>query len=305
MNAVSDFGEIITAMVTPMTPDGDVYLDGAQALARWLTETSRNDGLVVNGTTGESATTSDTEKADLVRAIVDAVDPHIRVIAGVGSADTAHSVTLARQAEAAGAHGLLVVTPYYVRPSQEGLLQHFRAVADSTSLPVMLYDIPKRTGTAIETDTLLRAGEHERIRAVKDAKGDLEATSWLLRRSTLAVYCGDDALNLPMLSVGATGFISVAGHLASHLLREMLLSYRSGNVSHAQQIHNRLLPLYAGLFRAPAAALTKAALELRGFAAGPVRMPLFDPSLSERKTLRDDMEAAGVLKEGASLEAAV
>lgn len=302
MSAIPEFGEVVTAMVTPFTPDGDLYADGAQALARWLTESSRCDGLVVNGTTGESATTSDSEKTDIVRAVVEAVDAGVRVIAGVGTADTSHSIALARQAEAAGAHGILVVTPYYSRPSQEGLLQHFRDVADSTSLPVMLYDIPRRTGTAIETDTLVRAAEHERIRAVKDAKGDLEASSWVMRRSPLRFYSGDDALNLPMLSIGATGFVSVAGHVAAHRIREMLDAYRGGNVAHAQQLHQRLLPIYRGLFRAPAAALTKAALTIQGFPAGPVRRPLVNATRDEREILRADMEAAGVLEDESVLQ---
>jgi 4-hydroxy-tetrahydrodipicolinate synthase len=296
MSAEYEFGQVITAMITPFTPAGELYIDGARALARWLTEATRSDGLVVNGTTGESATTSDEEKTALLKAIVDAVDPRVRVIAGVGSSDTRHSVELAQRAEAAGAHALLVVAPYYLRPSQEGLLRHFRAVADATSLPVMLYDVPRRTGVAIESATLVRAAEHERIRAVKDAKGDLGSSSWVMRESTLQYYSGDDALNLPLLSIGAAGFVSVVSHVAGDQLRVMLQAYRSGDVGRARDLHNRLLPIYQGLFRAPAAALTKAALDIRGFPAGPVRSPLVNASAAERETLRADMEAAGVLR---------
>jgi len=296
MSAEYEFGQIITAMITPFTPDGELYLKGARALARWLTEATRSDGLVVNGTTGESATTSDDEKTDLLRAVVDAVEPGVRVIAGVGSSDTRHSIELARRAEAAGAHGLLVVAPYYLRPSQEGLLRHFRAVADATPLPVMLYDAPKRTGVAIEPATLVQAAEHARIRAVQDAKGDLESSSWVMHRSALQYFSGDDVLNLPLLSIGAVGLVSVAAHIAGEKVRLMLQAYRSGDVGRARDVHNRLMPIYQGLFRAPAAVLTKAALDIRGFPAGPVRSPLVNASRAERERLHADMEAAGVLR---------
>jgi 4-hydroxy-tetrahydrodipicolinate synthase len=296
LSAEHEFGRVITAMITPFTQDGELYLDGAQALAHWLTAATRSDGLVVNGTTGESATTSDDEKTELLRAVVDAVEPGVRVIAGVGSSDTRHSIELAGRAETAGAHGLLVVAPYYSRPSQEGLLRHFRAVADATPLPVMLYDVPRRTGVAVEPATLVRAAQHERIRAVKDAKGDLESSSWVMRQSALQYYSGEDALNLPLLSIGAAGFVSVAAHVAGDQLRLMLSAFRSGDVGRARDVHNQLLPIYKGLFRAPAAALTKAALHIRSFPAGPVRPPLVDASAAERETLRADMDAAGVLR---------
>lgn len=297
MSAENEFGQVITAMVTPFTPDGELYLDGARALARWLTDETRNDGLVVNGTTGESATTSDDEKTQLVRAAVETVNPGVRVIAGVGSADTWHSVELAQRAEAAGAHGLLVVAPYYSRPSQEGILRHFQMIAGSTSLPVMLYDIPKRTGIAIEPATLLRAAEHDRIRAVKDAKGDLESSSWVMQRSGLAYYSADDSLNLPWLSIGASGFVSVVGHVAAEQLRALLHAYRGGEVAEALRLHRRLLPIYQGMFRGPATVLAKAALGIRGFPAGPVRPPLVDASAAEREVLQADLEAAGMLQD--------
>ena len=172
---VGPVGTVLTAMVTPLRVDGSVDLDGLQDLAWHLVDVGGNDGLVVNGTTGESATTSDDEKTLIVRAVVDAVGDRARVLAGVGTSDTAHSVDLAQQAQAAGAHGLLVVAPYYNRPPQEGLLVHFRAIADATDLPVVTYDIPKRTGVALEVETLVRLAEHPRIVANKDAKGDLEA----------------------------------------------------------------------------------------------------------------------------------
>ena len=200
---VGPVGTVLTAMVTPLRVDGSVDLDGLQDLAGHLVDVGGNDGLVVNGTTGESATTSDDEKTLIVRAVVDAVGDRARVLAGVGTSDTAHSVDLAQQAQAAGAHGLLVVAPYYNRPPQEGLLVHFRAIADATDLPVVTYDIPKRTGVALEVETLVRLAEHPRIVANKDAKGDLEAAQWVMARSDLGWYSGDDMLNLPLLSLGA------------------------------------------------------------------------------------------------------
>lgn len=190
------FGRVLTAMVTPFTADGALDLDGAQRLATHLVDAG-NDGLVVNGTTGESPTTSDAEKRDLVRAVVEAVGDRAHVVAGVGTNDTHHSIELARAAEQAGAHGLLTVTPYYNKPPQEGLYRHFAAIADSTGLPVMLYDIPGRSGVPISTETIVRLAEHPRIVANKDAKGDLGRAGWAIARSGLAWYSGDDMLNLP------------------------------------------------------------------------------------------------------------
>src|SRR5690606_29481893 len=196
------FGRVLTAMVTPFTADGAPDLDGAQRLATHLVDPG-NDGLLTNGTTGEPPTASGAEKADLVRAVLEAVGGRAHVVAGVGTNDPRHSIALARTAERVGAHALLVVTPYYNKPPQEGLLRHFTAIADTTELPVMLYDIPGRSGVPINTETLVRLAEHPRIVANKDAKGDLGRASWAIARSGLAWYSGDDMLNLPLLSVGA------------------------------------------------------------------------------------------------------
>src|ERR671938_79856 len=202
------FGRVLTAMVTPFTADGALDLDGAQRLATHLVDAG-NDGLIINGTTGESPTTSDAEKADLVRAVLEAVGDRAHVVAGVGTNDTHHSIELAREAERIGAHGLLVVTPYYNKPPQEGLYRHFTAVADATGLPVMLYDIPGRSGVPIKTETLVRLAGHPRIVAVKDAKNDLYEGSWVLSRTDLAIYSGSDELNLAWLCHGASGVVSV------------------------------------------------------------------------------------------------
>ncbi|MEU1313127.1 4-hydroxy-tetrahydrodipicolinate synthase [Streptomyces cinnamoneus] len=287
------FGRVLTAMVTPFTAEGALDLDGAQRLAAHLVDAG-NDGLVVNGTTGESPTTSDAEKAQLVRAVVEAVGDRAHVVAGAGTNDTRHSVELARAAEQAGAHGLLVVTPYYNKPPQEGLRRHFTAIADATELPVMLYDIPGRSGVQLETETMVRLAEHPRIVANKDAKGDLSAASWAMARSGLAWYSGDDMLNLPLLSVGAAGFVSVVGHVVAPELRALLEAHRSGDAVKAAEIHRRLLPVYTGMFRTQGVMTTKAALALQGLPAGPLRLPLVELTEEQTEQLKRDLAAGGV-----------
>src|SRR3954466_12475235 len=216
------FGRLVSAMVTPFTADGSLDADGAARLAAWLVDEQGHDALVISGTGGESPTTTDAEKDALLRVVVEAVGDRARVVAGVGTNNTAHTVELARAAEKAGAHGLLVVTPYYNKPPQAGLIRHFTTVADATALPVMLYDIPHRTGTPITTATLLRLAEHPNIVAVKDAKGDLAGTSEVLSRTTLAYYSGDDAATLPMLSIGAVGVVGTSTHFAGALTKDMI-----------------------------------------------------------------------------------
>ncbi|GAA1929611.1 4-hydroxy-tetrahydrodipicolinate synthase [Streptantibioticus ferralitis] len=287
------FGRVLTAMVTPFTADGALDVDGAQRLAAHLVDAG-NDGLVVNGTTGESPTTSDAEKEQLVRAVREAVGDRAFVVAGVGTNDTRHSVELARQAERAGAHGLLTVTPYYSKPTQEGLYRHFTAIADSTGLPVMLYDIPGRSGVPIQTETIVRLAEHPRIVANKDAKGDLGRASWAIARSGLAWYSGDDMLNLPLLSVGAVGFVSVVSHLVSPELRALLEAYLAGDVAKALEIHQRLLPVYTGMFRTQGVITVKAALGLKGLPGGSLRLPLVELSEDETEQLTRDLAAGGV-----------
>ncbi|MBC9711783.1 4-hydroxy-tetrahydrodipicolinate synthase [Streptomyces sp. TRM66268-LWL] len=287
------FGRVLTAMVTPLTADGALDLDGAQRLAAHLVDAG-NDGLIINGTTGESPTTSDAEKADLVRAVLEAVGDRAHIVAGVGTNDTHHSIELARAAEKAGAHGLLTVTPYYNKPPQEGLYRHFKAIADSTELPVMLYDIPGRSGVPISTETIVRLAEHPRIVANKDAKGDLGRASWAITRSGLAWYSGDDMLNLPLLSVGAIGFVSVVSHVVTPELRAMLEAYNSGDVRKATEIHQKLLPVFTGMFRTQGVITTKAALALQGLPAGPLRLPLVELSAQETEQLKIDLAAGGV-----------
>ena len=286
---------MLTAMVTPMTTSGAVDYDGAARLADYLVTDMRNDGLVISGTTGESPTTSDAEKARLLTAVLEAVGDRAIVVAGVGTNDTAHSCELARAAEEAGAHGLLVVTPYYNKPPQSGLVGHFTAVADATGLPNLLYDIPGRTGTPIAPETLIQLAEHPRIVAVKDAKGDFGAGSKVMLATSLAFYSGDDMVNLPWLSLGAAGFVSVVGHVVGDRLHDMIDAYLAGRVGEALDIHRELLPVYIGIMtRTQGAIATKAALAVLGLPGGTVRPPLIDATPEQIAQLQTDLVAGGV-----------
>jgi 4-hydroxy-tetrahydrodipicolinate synthase len=287
------FGHLVTAMVTPFAADGGLDPHGAQALAAHLVEAG-NDSLVLSGTTGEAPTTTDDEKATLIRAVREAVGDGARLIAGVGTNDTRHSVEQAIAAERAGADALLAVTPYYSRPPQEGVYRHFTAIADATGLPLMVYDIPRRTATPIETETLIRLAEHERIIAVKDAKGDLGASSKVMADTDLAYYCGEDMLNLAMLSIGAVGLVSVVSHLVAPDLRAMCDAYAAHDVDKAKDIHRSLLPVYEGVFRTQGVITTKAALRALGHPAGPVRLPLVDLTEQQLAVLREDLALSGI-----------
>jgi len=288
------FGRQLTAMITPMTSDGAVDYDGAARLAAYLVADMRNEGLVLNGTTGEAPTTTDEEKARLVKVVREAVGDRATVIAGVGTNVTAHSIELAKQAEKAGANGMLVVTPYYNKPAQSALIAHFTAVADATALPSIIYDIPSRTGMAVATDTLVRLAAHPRIVAVKDAKGDLAATSWVLARSDLAYYSGDDPMNLPLWSIGGVGCVSVTAHVVGTRIHAMLEAFTAGRNAEAASLHRSMLPVNVGLFRNQAAVMTKAAMELLGLPGGGVRGPLLPASDAERRTLIQDLTDGGV-----------
>jgi len=295
MAPAAPFGRLLTAMVTPMTPDGAVDYAGAARLADYLVTQMRNDGLVISGTTGESPTTSDAEKDRLLRTVIEAVGDRAAVVAGVGTNDTAHTCELARQAEQAGADALLVVTPYYNKPPQNGLVAHFTRVADATGLPVMLYDIPGRTGIPIATESLLQLAQHPRIVAVKDAKADFAAASVVMAATDLAFYSGDDIVNLPWLSLGACGFVSVVAHIVGDRLHEMIDAFLAGDVATALRHHRELMPVYTGIMtRTQGVIATKAALALLGLPGGPVRGPLADATPAEIERLRTDLVAGGV-----------
>ncbi|WP_433869673.1 4-hydroxy-tetrahydrodipicolinate synthase [Saccharopolyspora sp. CA-218241] len=289
------FGRVLTAMVTPFDEDGKLDVRLAQELAAYLVDSIGNDGLVVNGTTGESPTTTDDEKQRLLRAVVEAVGDRATVVAGAGTNNTEHSVELARDAERAGAHGLLVVTPYYSRPPQEGLLQHFRAVADATELPVMLYDIPPRSVVPIQVDTLKRLAEHPRIRAVKDSKHDLLAGSEAMASTDLAYYSGEDPLNLPWLSVGAVGFVSVIGHIVGDRLRRMLDAHESGDITTAREVHNGLLPVYRAMNGVGGVIFAKTAMRLCGYETGQPRLPLPEATEEQVRLITSDLWDAGLV----------
>lgn len=291
----ASLGTVLTAMVTPFGPDGSVDLATAKKVANHLVDAGC-DGLVVSGTTGESPTTTDDEKIALLETVLETVGDRARVIAGAGSYDTAHSVRLAKSCAAAGAHGMLVVTPYYSRPSQRGLIAHFTAVADATDRPVLLYDIPARSLIPIDWETLTTLSEHPNIVAVKDAKGDLHGASQLMAETGIAYYSGDDALNLPWLVMGAVGFVSVWGHVAAAQLREMWSAFNSGDVATARKINTTLGPLFYAQCRLGGVTMSKEGLRLHGLDAGDPRLPQVSATPSEIEELAADMRAAGVLR---------
>jgi 4-hydroxy-tetrahydrodipicolinate synthase len=290
----SPFGRVLTAMVTPFSGDGSLDLDAAEGLASYLIDELGNDGLVISGTTGESPTTSDAEKADLLRVVLDAVGDRATILAGVGTFNTEHTLELAATAAKLGTSGLLVVTPYYSKPPQAGILEHFRRVADATDLPVMLYDIPGRAGVAIATETMLRLSEHPRIVAVKDAKGDLTASSQVIAQSELAYYSGDDAMTLPLLSIGAVGVVGTSTHFSAPGTKQLIEAYLAGDVAAALRLHQQLLPIYTGIFATQGCILVKAGLKLQGRGVGGLRSPLIEASPAEVEGLRSALAAAGL-----------
>ena len=290
------FGAVLTALASPMTVDGSLDLDAAGSLAVHLLA-SGHDGLVVSGTTGEAPTTTDDEKDQLLRAVLEAAGGRGHVVAGVGTNDTAHSVRLARRAAAAGAHGLLVVAPYYSRPTQDGLVAHVRAVADATDLPVMLYDIPGRSCVQFETETLLRLGEHPRVVAVKDAKADLQAATRVMSGSDLAYYSGDDGMTLAYLAHGGSGVVGVTTHLLGAGFARMVTAVDAGDLLTAITEHRASLPLVdAVMTRLPGLVAVKAALHLLGLIPhDAVRLPLVPVTDAQRDDMRVALTAAGLL----------
>ncbi|OHV30768.1 MULTISPECIES: 4-hydroxy-tetrahydrodipicolinate synthase [Pseudofrankia] len=289
------FGANLVAMVTPMRPDGTISEAGLANLVDHLLATGC-DGIVVGGTTGESPTVTDPEAARLVRAVAAQAKNQARVVAGVGTYDTAASIRRAREAEAAGADALLVVCPYYSRPTQAGVVAHCLAVADATELPVMLYDVPARTGVAMEASTLIELASHPRIRAVKDAKGDLFEAMSVMARAPLAYYCGIDELNLPYLACGATGLVSVVGNVAADRNAELIRTVHAGDLDAARTVQGSLIPLVEAVMRtSQGAIMAKAALAELGIIPHPtVRLPLLEPPPSDLQRLRSALATVAV-----------
>lgn len=273
--APSPFGRVLCAMVTPFTAEGALDRAGAQELAAHLVAEGC-EGLVLNGTTGESPTTTDAEKAELITAVREAVGPRIPLIAGIGTADTRHTTELALAAEKAGADAVLVVAPYYSRPPQEAVAAHFRAVADASGLPVLLYDIPGRTGTRIDPETILRLADHPRIVGVKDCSYDLLGTQKVLARAELAYYAGCDEHNLALYAIGAAGCVSTVANAAPRHIRAVLDAFDAADTARARQLQLRATPLIESMMAAglPGTVTAKALLSRLGLPAGPVRAPL-------------------------------
>ena len=294
MSTHAPFGQLITAMVTPFDKDGAIDWDGVAKLAQHLVDTG-HDGIAVNGTTGEAPTTKSSEKLEIIKVVKSVVGGKVKVLSGAGDNETSYTVEQAKRSQDAGADGILIVTPYYNKPPQAGIEAHFRAVAAATDLPIMMYDIPGRTGVEIESDTIVKLFESvDNIVALKDAKGNIAATSWVIQRCGIPVYSGDDILNLPFLSVGAVGFVSVCGHTVGRELKEMLNAWFAGDSARALEIHQQLLPVFTGTFRTQGAILTKAAMNLMGLPGGTTRLPLVDATAAQIEQLRKDLSAGGV-----------
>lgn len=283
-------------MVTPMRPDESVDLEKAKELARFLVDHG-SDGLVVCGTTGESPTLTADEKLSLFEAVVEAVGDRATVIAGTGSYNTHESVSLTAKASSTGVDGVMLVVPYYNKPPQEGLYQHFRKVSEATELPVMLYNVPPRTSRNLEPETVARLAELPNIVAIKEAAGDMEQVSRLKARlpESFAIYSGEDSLTLPMLSLGAVGVVSVASHVVGETIKEMIQAFRSGDTDAARACHDRLMPVFKALFVTTNPIPVKWAMSLFGLDMGPFRLPLVPPTPAEQATVKEALRNFGVL----------
>ncbi|MBE3591083.1 MAG: 4-hydroxy-tetrahydrodipicolinate synthase [Firmicutes bacterium] len=291
-----NYGTVIPALVTPFTADGEVDAARAGELARRLVDGGA-DGVLVGGTTAESPTLTEDERLRVLAAVLEAVGDRVFVWAGTGTNDTAASIALTRRAQAAGAHGVMLVTPYYNKPPQEGLYRHFRAVAESTDLPVMIYNVPGRTSQNVAPETLARLAEVPNVVAVKEASGQLDQVSAIRRLAPhLLVYSGDDSLTLPILAVGGVGVVSVAAHIVPGELARMVRAFAAGDVRTAEAIHRRLFPLCKALFVTTNPIPVKLALRLTGFDAGGCRPPLCDPSPAEAEAVRTALAELGLLR---------
>ncbi|MBP2642608.1 MAG: dapA 2 [Firmicutes bacterium] len=285
---MKSFGRVLTAMVTPFNEDYTVNYQAAAKLANYLVDNG-SDGIVVAGSTGESSTMTHEEELKLFATVLDAVGDRAVIVAGTGSNDTKTSIDHTRQAEKLGVHGAMLVAPYYNKPPQQGFYQHFKAVAESTQLPVIIYNIPGRCGANILPETIIRLSEIKNIVAVKEASGSMDQVAEIVRNTKLSVYSGDDALTLPILSLGGVGIISVAAHLVGKDMQEMVTAFLAGNIVKAQEIHQKLMPLFKSLFVTTNPIPVKTAVNLLGLKAGPLRLPLVPPSEKETEVIKTAM----------------
>ena len=292
--AAEHFGTVLVAMVTPFDKDMKLDVDAGVKLAAKLVNDGC-DGLVLGGTTGESPTTSTAEKLTLIREVKNALGERAKIVAGAGNYSTDSSVDLAQQSVNAGADALLIVTPYYSKPPQEGVYQHFKTVASAVDAPIMLYDIPGRTATPIAEETAMRLAEVPNIVAIKEAKGDLAAGARLYQKTELALYSGDDPINIPWLSVGATGFVSVVGHCAARTLRDMRTAFDRGDLAEALRLNSTMFPLNRAMARSGGVSFAKAALDIMGMSVGSPRLPQVPLSDEARDALLEDLRQAGVV----------
>lgn len=289
-----DFGHVLTAMVTPFDAKGNVDLEKVERLVEFLLANG-TEGLVVAGTTGESPTLREEEKLALFEKVVTVVNKRVPVIAGTGSNNTYVSAQLTKKATALGVDGIMAVTPYYNKPSQEGMYAHFAAIAEATHLPVMLYNIPSRSVVNLSAETIVKLSYIPNITSLKEANGDLDHMVSVIEQTpdTFHLYSGDDSLTLPALSIGAKGVVSVASHIIGPEMQQMMMAFRGGDVEHAANLHRKLLPIMKGLFTAPNPTCVKAALQIKGFDTGGVRLPLVPPTSEQRQHLQFLIEQIG------------
>jgi 4-hydroxy-tetrahydrodipicolinate synthase len=290
-----NFGQIITAMVTPFDANGEIDFPATKNLVEHLIANG-SDGLVVAGTTGESPTLSSEEKVELFKFVVETAKGRIPVIAGTGSNNTRASISLTKQAEDAGVDGIMLVTPYYNKPSQEGMYRHFEAIAASTHLPIMLYNIPGRSVVNLSVDTVVRLSAIGNIVCIKEASGNLDAAAEIIERTpdSFSLYSGDDSLTLPLLAIGGNGIVSVAAHIIGNEMQEMISNFRNGQTAAAASAHRKLLPVMNALFAAPNPVPVKTALNLTGVEVGGVRLPMIPLNEQETLTLRQTLSAGAV-----------
>lgn len=286
-----NFGQVLTAMVTPFDSNENIDYDATRVLVNHLIENG-SDALVIAGTTGESPTLTTEEKVSLYKFVVEVVDRRVPVIAGTGSNNTKASISLTKKAEEAGVDAIMLVTPYYNKPSQEGLYQHFSTIAAATSLPVMLYNIPGRSVVNVEPETIIRLSQIENIVSVKEASGDLDAATEIIRETAedFSVYSGEDSNTLPFVSIGGTGIVSVSSHVIGNEMQQMIQSFREGDVAFAARVHQKLVPVMHAIFSAPSPSPVKAALNAKGVQVGGVRLPLLPLTQEEEAGVLSELE---------------